>query len=80
MIKMSFYDGTLKRDELKNFINQTEKEILYTYGFSCKNPITCREKITKEKALEIVSNEDLLDADEGENFIHLNAYSSNDMY
>lgn len=80
MIKMSFYDGTLKRDKLKNFINQTEKEILYTYGFSYKNPITCREKITKEKALEIVSNEVLLDADEGENFIHLNAYSSNDMY
>lgn len=56
MIKMSFYDGTLKRDELKNFINQTEK------------------------ALEIVSNEVLLDVDEDENFIHLNAYSSNDMY
>ena len=49
MIKISFYDGTLKRDELKNFINQTEKEILYTYGFSYKNPITCREKIAKKK-------------------------------
>lgn len=56
MIKMSFYDGTLKRDELKNFINKTKKDILYTYGFSYKNPITCREKITKEKALEIISN------------------------
>lgn len=80
MIKMSFYNGTLNRDELKDFINQTEKDILYTYGFEYKKPITLKDKITKKKALEIVKTEVLLEAEENETFLHLNSYSANDMF
>ena len=33
MLKMSFYDGTLKVDELDKVIRETAKPIVYTYGF-----------------------------------------------
>ena len=80
MLKMSFYNGTLKRDELLTFIQNTDKPIRYTYGFGYKHPTTNRKLIMKEQAIEIVNNQDLLDADEYEDYLHLNAYSENDMW
>lgn len=77
---MSFYDGTLNREKLKNIINETEKDILYTYGLGYKNPTINRQRISKEHALEIVDTKSMLDADEKETFIHLNAYSANDLF
>lgn len=80
MLKMSFYDGTLKVDELDKVIRETAKPIVYTYGFEYRHPTTHRVPISKEKALEICHSGDYLDATEEENCLHLNAFSSNDMW
>lgn len=80
MLKMSFYNGTLNRDILKAVIETTEKPIVYTYGYEYRQPTTHRKPVTKEEALNIVKKESLLDAKEEEHCIHLNAYSSNDMW
>ncbi len=80
MLKMSFYNGTLNRTELINFIETTTKTIKYTYGLGYRNPTTYKVPITKERAIEIVKTESLLDATENNDYLHLNAYSSNDMW
>lgn len=80
MLKMSFYDGTLNRNALKDFITNTDKEIRYTYGLAYRHPTTYKVPITKEKALYYAEHESLLDADEYDDYLHLNAYSSNDMF
>ena len=80
MLKMSFYNGTLNRNELTDFIRTTEKPILYTYGFAYRHPTTYKKPITKDEATEIVKKEFYLDADEHDDYLHLNAFSSNDMF
>ena len=80
MINMSFYNGTLNREILKAFIETTDKQILYTYGYEWKNPTIHRKPVTKEQALGIVKEEDLLDAREGFECLHLNAFSTSDMW
>lgn len=80
MLKMSFSDGTLNRGELRQFIKDTDKKILFTYGLTFRNPATNKKEITKEDALEIVSVENLLDAKEYQDYLFLNAFSSNDLY
>ena len=80
MIDMSFYRGTLNREELIKFILATSKPIRYTYGFGYKSPTTHKVLITKADALKIADEESLLDARENEEYLHLNAYSSNDMW
>ena len=80
MIKMSFYNGTLNRETLRAVIDTTDKEIVFTYGYEYRHPTTHRKPITKEEAKEIVNKESLLDATEEETCIHLNAFSSNDMW
>lgn len=80
MLEMSFYKGTLDRDKLKEFILSTDKPIKYTYGFAYRNPTTYRKPITKEEALSIVDKQSFLDAKEREDFLHLNAFSENDMW
>ena len=80
MLKMSFYHGTLNKQELKDFINKTSKPIRYTYGFKYKSPTTMNEPVSKEKALEIVDSQALLDAKELDGCLDLNAYSENDMW
>ena len=37
-------------------------------------------RISKEEAYEIVKTQSLLDVDEYEDYVHLNAYSENDMW
>ena len=80
MFKMSFYDGTLDRNKLKEIIQSTEKNIVYTYGLAFRHPTTYRVPVSVEKALQIVECESLLDAKEEEGCIHLNAFSGNDMW
>ena len=80
MLKMSFYNGTLNRTKLINFIETTTKPIRYTYGLGYRHPTTNKKLITKEQAIKIVNTQSLLDADEYEDYLHLNAYSSNDMW
>jgi hypothetical protein len=79
-IKMSFYDGTMNKDRLKAFIEETDKPIRYTYGLRYRNPVTKDVPVSKEKALQIVDSQSLLDARELEDCLDLNAYSGNDMW
>lgn len=80
MLKMSFYDGTLNRPAAKEVITQTDKELKYTYGLGYRNPTTHKKPIDKEEALRIVDTASLLDITEYEDWIHLNEFSSNDMW
>lgn len=80
MLKMSFYYGTLDTKKAKEFISETNKPIKYTYGLGYRNPTINHVPITKERAMEIIDTESLLDIDEHEDYIHLNAYSANDMW
>lgn len=80
MLKMSFYNGTLDRPALIEFIKTTTKPIKYTYGLGYRNPTTNHKPITVERAIEIVKTQGFLDATENEEYLHLNAYSDNDMW
>ena len=80
MLKMSFYDGTMNKDKLIKFIGETEKEIKYTHGLGYRGPTIHNKPISKEEALRIVENNELLDAREMEDYLHLNTYSGNDMW
>ena len=80
MLKMSFYDGTLDRAKAKDYINTSNKPCQYTYGLGYRNPTTNHKPITKIEAMEIIDRESLLDIDEYADYIHLNAYSGNDMW
>ena len=79
-IDMSFYRGTLDKGCLKAFIEKTDKPIRYTYGFKYRNPTTLNVPVSKEKALQIVDSQSLLDAKELDDVLDLQAYSSNDMW
>lgn len=80
MLKMSFYNGTLNREELIKFIKTTNKPIKYTYGLGYRGPTTNHVPISIERAIEIVNTEGFLDAQEYEDYLHLNAFSANDMW
>ena len=80
MLKMSFYNGTLDTTKAKEVIATTEKPLKYTYGLGYRNPTTNHKPITKEEAFKIIDTEGWLDIDEYEDYIHLNAFSENDMW
>lgn len=80
MLKMSFYDGTLDREELVKVIEETDKPIVYTVGLSYRHPTTWRDPISKERAVQIAKTEGWLDATEEDDCIHLNAFDENDMW
>lgn len=79
-LKMSFYDGTMDRKKLTDFIEKTNKEVRYTRGLEYRKPRVCRQPITKEEALEIVKSDSWLDANEYDEFLLLNTFSENDMW
>ena len=80
MLKMSFYNNTLDKAIAKEVITNTDKELKYTYGLSFRNPTTHKKPISKEEALHIIDTKGMLDIDEYEDWIHLNAFSDNDMW
>lgn len=81
MIKMSFFDGTLNRKTVEDFILKSDKPIRFTHGLGYRHPTTYKVLINKDKALEIVRNSyNLLDVTEYEDFLHLNTFSTNDMW
>ena len=80
MLKMSFFDGTLNRNKLEEFIRTTNKPIRYTYGLGYRHPTTYKVPVSVEEAIKIIKTEGLLDATEYEDYIHLNAYHENDMW
>lgn len=78
MLKMSFYDGTLDRKKAKEVIKNTNKKLMYRYGYGWKGAE--KRSINKEQALDKVDTVDFLDISESNNEILLNGYSSNDMW
>lgn len=80
MIKMSFYDGTLNREKAIQTVSESNKPCVYTLGFKYRNPTTRDVPISKDKAIEIIKKESLLDITEYEDRFDLNAYTSNDMW
>jgi len=82
MYKHSFFYSEQRRtkEENKAFILSTDKPLQYTYGLGYRHPTTDHKPITKEEALKIIDEHSLLDIDEYEDYVHLNAYSDNDMW
>lgn len=80
MLKMSFFDGTLDRIKAKEYIQKTEKPCKYTYGLGYRNPTINHAPISKDEAQRIVDSKSFLDITEYADYIHLNAYSENDMW
>ena len=80
MIEMSFFNGTLNREKAIEIITNSDKPCVYTFGFKYRNPTTRDVPISKEKAIEIIKKESLLDITEYEDKFDLNAYSGNDMW
>ena len=77
---MSFSNRTLDRKVLIDFVETTDKQILYTFGLAYRHPTIYKKPITKAEAVSIIEKESLLDAKEYADYIHLNAFSSNDMW
>ncbi len=79
MLKMSFYDRTLNRDEAYNVIEQSNKQLYHRYGFAYRGAEA--RPISKENALGIVQDKgNLLDIKENNDAIILNTFSDNDMW
>lgn len=68
------------KEEVIEYINSSKKDIKHTHGFTFKNPITYKKPIEKELAINFVEYSDLIDIEETDNFIHLNTFSSSDMW
>ena len=77
----SFYNGTLNKNkkEIIDLINSTDT-ILYTNGLEYRNPTTYRVPISKDKAIELIESNGLIDVYHNENCLYIQEYSSNDMY
>lgn len=74
-------NGKLKtKEEAIKYINNSKKDIKHTHGFTFRNPITYKKPIEKELAIDFVKYSDLIDIEETDNFIHLNTFSSGDMW
>ncbi len=79
MLKMSFYDGTLNREQAYEVVKETNKKLYHRYGFAYRGAEA--KPISKEKALEIIKDRgNWLDIDEYEDYIELNTFSANDMW
>ncbi len=79
VMSMSFTKN-FDKAKAKRIISKTSRPLLYTYGFESRNPTTHRKPIDKDTALKIVEDKGFLDIDFKEDFIHLNAFSANDMF
>lgn len=75
---MSKYSNCTKEEAVK-FIQTTDKPFKYTYGLGYRNPTTHKEPITRQQALEYMKDS-TVDMTEHEDYIHINRYSSNDLW
>ena len=82
MFKHSFFTKQFRKtnEEIIEFLKTTDKPIKYTYGYKYRKPTTCLKPITLEEAIQIVRSQSLLDVDERDDFIDMNAYDGNDMW
>jgi hypothetical protein len=69
------------KQEVIDFLRNTDKPIKYTYGLGYRNPTTHNKPVSLQEALDIVEKEfGMLDVEEHPKYVHLNAYSENDMW
>lgn len=78
--KMSFYDGTLNKKVAASYVSAADKPLLYTYGYEYRDPSTHRIPVDKKKALDIIERESYLDIQFETDYVHLNAFSENDLF
>ena len=76
-IKMSFYDGTLDKEKARQLIQNTNKSLLYRYGYAWKGATT--QAINKADALNVL-NKSLIDITENDYDILINEFDGNDMF
>lgn len=75
------FGPSVKYEIAKDFIENTTKQIKYTYGLGYRNPTTHNVPVTKDRAFEILKDHwGMLDIVEYDDYVHMNAYSSNDMW
>ena len=83
MFKYSFYDskkyGTTKADAVE-FVKHTNKPLKYTYGLKYRRPTTYEVPVSLEEEIDKIENHSLVDVDEREDYVDINAYSDNDMW
>ena len=75
---MSKYSNCTK-DEAIELIRTTDKELRYTYGLLYRNPTTKKVLVSREKALEYASDS-IVDITEYADYVHINRFSSNDLF
>lgn len=68
------------RDEVIEYVKNSPKPFLYTYGFTWKNPTTKHVPVINYMAMDIIKNESYLKVTEHEDFYHLNAFGANDLW
>lgn len=86
-MKMSFFAHTAGEDVValdKAILEdavESAPSIDYTHGFRFRNPATLDVEVTVDEALEIIEDNDLLDAVIYENgHVTLNTFNENDMF
>lgn len=79
MLDMSFYNGTLNREEAAQVVEKTEKKLYHRYGFAYRGAE--KKDISRENALKIIKDTgNYLDVRETETEIVLNTFSEMDMW
>lgn len=63
-----------------NYAKNANKPFKHTIGFVWKNPTTLKKEISLEEAIIIMNSNSLIDIEEKDDYIHLNTFSSNDMW
>ena len=71
-------DNEYTYDEAKDFLRTTNKTIKYTYGLGYRNPTIHKVPISNKEAVEKFNG--MCDITEYEEYVHLNEFSSNDMW
>lgn len=72
--------GRYSKDEVREYIQKTEKDIVFTEGLGYRNPTTNKAPISKEKALSILKRRGTVDVNEYDKYIEINAFNGNDLF
>ena len=82
----TFYDKTFgkytKEEVIKKIEESEDGEYKYEYtiGLEYRSPTTCHVPITKEEAINKIKTNSLVDVDLKDNIIHVNTFTTNDMW
>lgn len=80
MLNVDFYNGSFDPIEAIEYINNSEKECVYTCGYEWKNPTTHRVPVTKEWVESFFKKESWIKITEEDEIFHIQSFSSNDMW